>query len=580
MTNPPTILNNSAMDKFHSSSSIADSAGNLLFYTDGKTVWNKQHVMMANGSLSLSLGYNVAFSMILKQPGNSNLYYIFRLFSAHCINTFPIPPPTTGLYYSVVDMSLASGMGSVTVSNAFVYSVPFNLSSTAQMHATRHANGIDYWIMIHEHPSNFKAYLFTSGGVTFVPVVSTIGLPYQCDSKGYLKFSPTGQKLSTSVSYVGIELFDFNTSTGIVSNPLTLVSNTLEVNFRGCEFSPDGTKLYAGHNISGSTNSKLIQWNLSAATNSAILSSSTNIPSGSLDPQAIQLAPNGKIYIATPGSQSLSVINNPNATGVACNFVYGGQPISAAINSSISSFSRFDLPYMITEKISTPCVTQTVNNPQSICAGQFYSIGNHSYSTTGTYIDTLQNVFACNNIVIMKTQLVVNAVPNLSISPVSPICINDSITLTASGASTYTWNGNVTGSQFTTPNFTTTGSYVYTVQLQGMGNAGCLSMDTLFLNVLVQQCDVGIKLNDLQWYSTNIELFPNPTETDLSITLNSQAEVDKISIVNSLGQIVREEELQIQKPGFTLSTTDLDKGIYLIQFKTPAGKVTKTFVKN
>lgn len=580
MTNPPTILNNSAMDKFHSSSSIADSAGNLLFYTDGKTVWNKQHAIMANGSLSLSLGYNVAFSMILKQPGNSNLYFIFRLFTAPCISNFPIPPPTTGLYYSVVDMSLASGMGSVTVSNAFIYSVPFYLSSTAQMHATRHANGIDYWIMTHEHPSNFKAYLFNSGGVTSTPVVSNIGLPYQCDSHGYLKFSPTGQKLSISVSYVGIELYDFNNSTGIVSNPLTLISNTLEMNFRGCEFSPDGTKLYAGHNISGSTNSKLIQWNLSAATNSAILSSSTNIPSSSLDPQAFQLAPNGKIYIATPGSQSLSVINNPNATGVACNFVYGGQPISAVINPSISSYSRFDLPYMITEKINTPCVTQTVNNPQSICAGQFYSISNHSYSTSGSYIDTLQNVFACNDIVILKTQLVVNALPNLSVSPVSPICINDSITLTASGASTYTWNGNTIGSQFTTPNFTTTGSYLYTVQLQGIGNAGCLSTDTVYLNVLVQQCDVGIKLNDLQWYSDNIKLFPNPTETDLFISCDSQADIKRISIINFLGQPIREEDLQIQKTEFTVSTSGLDKGIYLIQFKTSAGSVTKQFVKN
>lgn len=579
MTNPPTILNNSVMDKFHGSSSIADANGNLLFYTDGKTVWNKQHAMMANGSLSLSLGNNFAYSMIIKQPGNSNLYFIFRLFPGACISNFPIPPPTTGLYCSLVDMSLAAGMGSVTVSNAVIYSAFYLSPSTAQLHATRHANGIDYWIMIHEHPSNFKAYLFTSGGVNSNPVVSNIGLPYQCGSRGYLKFSPTGQKLCISVSYAGIELYDFNTSSGIVSNPLTLISNTLEMNYRGCEFSPDGTKLYAGQNIAGSTNSKLIQWNLSAASNSAIVSSSINIPSNSLIPEAMQLAPNGKIYIASNNSQSLSVINNPNTVGVACNFSLGGQPISAPLSTSVSSYSRFDLPYMITNKTNTPCAIQTLNNQQSICAGHFYSISNHTYSTTGNYIDTLENVFACNNIVIVNTQLTVNALPNLSVSNVFTICTNDSITLIPSGASTYTWNNNSSFSQFTTPPFATTGTFIYTVQLQGKGNAGCVSTNTISINVLVQPCDVGIKLKDLQWFSDNINLFPNPTTDNLNISFPAKADIKTYSISNSLGQIFSENEIEIKNSRCNVLTSGLKNGLYQIHFKTQFGIVTKKFVK-
>src|ERR1700675_989300 len=42
----PVALTNSAMDQFEGCSSIADSNGNLLFYTDGQTVWNKNHVQM------------------------------------------------------------------------------------------------------------------------------------------------------------------------------------------------------------------------------------------------------------------------------------------------------------------------------------------------------------------------------------------------------------------------------------------------------------------------------------------------------------------------------------------------------
>src|ERR1044072_10401 len=50
MTNPPTQLNNSSMSTMEGSSSIADASGNLLFYTDGLTVYNKLHAVMANGT--------------------------------------------------------------------------------------------------------------------------------------------------------------------------------------------------------------------------------------------------------------------------------------------------------------------------------------------------------------------------------------------------------------------------------------------------------------------------------------------------------------------------------------------------
>ncbi len=90
----------------------------------------------------------------------------------------------------------------------------------------------------------------------------------------------------------------------------------------------------------------------------------------------------------------------------------------------------------------------------------------------------------------------------------------------------------------------------------------------------------GVGISEIEFIRNNIKLFPNPTETDLTVTFGSQADINKISIINSFGQTIREEDLQIQKTEFTVSTSDLDKGIYLIQFKTSAGTVTKTFVKN
>jgi hypothetical protein len=47
---PPTILTNGMMNPWEGCASISDAAGNLLFYTDGLSVWNKTHVIMANGT--------------------------------------------------------------------------------------------------------------------------------------------------------------------------------------------------------------------------------------------------------------------------------------------------------------------------------------------------------------------------------------------------------------------------------------------------------------------------------------------------------------------------------------------------
>ncbi len=117
---------------------------------------------------------------------------------------------------------------------------------------------------------------------------------------------------------------------------------------------------------------------------------------------------------------------------------------------------------------------------------------------------------------------------------------------------------------------TTTSTYVVRQEL----DCSPLKWDT----VVVFMDAVGLK--NLKWYSDNISLFPNPTETDLTVTFGSQAALSKITIINYLGQTIREKDLQIKDTRLTVPTSDLDKGIYFIQFKTSVGTVTKQFVKN
>src|SRR4030095_14363471 len=103
--------------------SISDSVGNLLFYTDGVTVWNKFHNVMANGN-NLHGGYSSSQSaLIIKQPGSDSLYYIFTVGEMG----------SYGFQYSVVDMSLQSGNGEVILKN-----VPVINSATEKLTAAIH----------------------------------------------------------------------------------------------------------------------------------------------------------------------------------------------------------------------------------------------------------------------------------------------------------------------------------------------------------------------------------------------------------------------------------------------------------
>lgn len=544
VTNPPTILNTNVMSAPEGCSSVADTTGNLLFYTNGVTVWNSQHTVIANGTGLFGNISTAQSALIIKQPNSTNLYYIFTM----GLSSFSL---TTGLNYSVVDMNLAAGMGSVTVKNSPLY----NFHCSEQLHASKRANGIDYWIMIHEgnNTSNYRAYLLTAGGINTVAVVSSIGTSYFGNGFlfGHLKFSHSGQKLA-SVLNNGltkiIEISDFDNNTGLVSNPLILNSQT---GAYSCEFSPDDSKFY-----SGGWGAPIIQWDLSLASPTTILSSSVVIDSHTTtawgDPYSfagMQVGPNGKIYVAVMGPQYLGVINSPYVAGIGCNWIYNGQSVAAVVNGS-NSISVSGLPNMVKSPsmVTTTCVTRIVSNPQSICANNFYSINGHTYTTAGSYVDVLQTVTGCDSIVV--TQLTVN--PFFTTNNPQNICLGTS----------YTFNGH---------NYTNTGTYSDTL-------ASILNCDSVIITQLtVSEC---LRLIGLEDEYSDLRLYPNPTETDLTVTFGSQVDIGKVSIVNSLGQTIREEDLQIQKTEFILSTSDLDKGIYLIQFKTSAGTVTKTFVKN
>ena len=99
----PTTLFNSAMNQHEAVGSISDKNGNLLFYTNGETIWGRNHQPIVNGTGLLGHESSAQLA-ISKHPGNSNLYYVFTT----GVNYESGPLIGNPLSYSIVDMSLGN----------------------------------------------------------------------------------------------------------------------------------------------------------------------------------------------------------------------------------------------------------------------------------------------------------------------------------------------------------------------------------------------------------------------------------------------------------------------------------------
>ncbi len=327
-------------------SSISDSSGNILFYSDGMTIWNKNHLIMQNGTGLLGNFSSTQSSIIVPQPDQPNrFYFIFTIGSMFCCGS-----SSDGFRYSKIDMCLDGGLGGVLPTEKNIKLLD---TVTEKIAVTRHSNGVDYWILTHKFNSNkFYAMRLTAIGIVDT-VISAIGSTHSSTFnawvQGQMKLSPNGQKIAVGGSggLKLLELFDFNKTTGVVSNFMAL--NRIDNgDVYGVEFSPDNTKLYTQSSSYTPFGLDIGQYDLSSGNLSSINASMISLyhnpnPSTSLL-IGLQLATNGKIYMISNGNYgALSVINNPNIYGFGCDYQaqvvsLGGRLGSLSLPTFISGF--------------------------------------------------------------------------------------------------------------------------------------------------------------------------------------------------------------------------------------------------
>ena len=315
--------------------SVCTNTGDLRFYTNGRIVWDRTHAIMMGGTVICPLETSSATQGALIVPvmnyatGSDPTQY--HIFSVPGIEHVIWLGDTLGLtlYHCIVDMTLNGGYGAV---------VPGSAGTVMGNHMSEKiiavpGNNCNVWVLTHRRDSPvIYAWEVSAAGVSATPVISVAGtmagpIAY---GAGVMKISPDRRKLAvinpityaslTGIptiidSLTGVELFDFDPSTGIVSNCVMVKKGGI---FKGysCEFSPDNTKLYVGYSISTGT-SLLVQYDISDTA--ALQTSADTVVTASAFFNDIRLAPDGMIYFRSPGTSDLiSRIAAPNAAGSAC----------------------------------------------------------------------------------------------------------------------------------------------------------------------------------------------------------------------------------------------------------------------
>ncbi|MEH6536560.1 MAG: T9SS type B sorting domain-containing protein [Psychroserpens sp.] len=433
-TGTVSAITNGQLSTLEGCTSISDTNGNLLFYSDGRTIWNASHVPMANASEILGTGLkgdesSTSSGLIVPKPQDPNLYYIFTVDEPHHFNSAAFPTQVDGdgindgLQYSLVDITLDGGLGDVVDLEKNIPLITYDETNpnevdykcSEKITAVKADDCSSFWVITH-FIDKFYAFKVDLNGVNTTPVISTVGpsVPvsgYRRNSLGYIKASPDGTKLAVAhfgFSTVtandaagGIYLLDFDNDTGIVSNSLELFGPQNGDSPYGVEFSSENRKVYAtvGQGIQGNGASSIYQWDLESANipNSIQLIHQSN----SLSAGALQLGLDKRIYraqvsfanFATSGNY-IGVINSPEATGSATNYDETG--VLLDINGGFQNLSRIGLPPFIQSLFNSQIdiIQNGISTTElKLCTGDSYTLiaenitgGTYAWSKDGTMV--------------------------------------------------------------------------------------------------------------------------------------------------------------------------------------------------
>jgi gliding motility-associated-like protein len=494
----PVPLNDGQLNTTEGVATISDANGSLLFYTEGTKIWNKVHQVMPNGTGLFGDLSSTQSAIIVPKIGDPARYYV--------ITVDQLSGPR-GLNYSIVNMTLDNGKGDVELKNIHLQS-----NVTEKVTAVKHCNNRDIWIVAHGSVSDiYYSFLVSAAGINLTPVVSHAGVvlpgvvaPSSFDSSalGYLKASPNGKKIAAAHWPVNVDVSDFDNATGIVSNAASMyVPGDPHYLSYGIEFSPNSNLLYSTvfytDPVNAQKHNALYQYDVTSGSAAAIRASRQVISLNS-DPidtyAALQIAPDGKIYMAKRSYKHISSVSNPDVYGPGCVFTSNAVQFTLPTQESSYGLPTFIQSYFypvdsFTHVVNCPGLNTNFNyvpasNVLSVLwnfddpasgANNSSTLNNpvHTFSTPGDYTVSLIKFTNCGPDTIKR--IVHTNSLSINLGPDILVCGNTNVVLNSAAAgstNTFLWqDGSVN------PTFTATAAGLYWVQ--ATNSLGCSFRDSI-----------------------------------------------------------------------------------------------------
>jgi hypothetical protein len=365
----------SSIDSRGSCVSISDSTGNLKLYAatlhylnndwDAR-VFNSNNQIIA-GCDSITGANWYAELVLIPKPGYANQYYLFSVGEDGVNNG--------GCYYSIIDISLNNGQGAMLAQNIQIN----NANSGDCLTAVKHGNGRDWWIInklsTHttvSHLNRFYVYLVTGDSV-YAPQIHDLSGAYDADLQKVI-WHPSGNKFMLINQAGYMSEFDFDRCSGTIGLSRDIFpEQTANYNrfFWEGAYSPSGSIFYVTTQpVSISDTEYLLQYNLNAVDIPLSCDTLDGL-SFPIESGAIRLGPDNKIYVSRyynwgfpfypyPDSvrnyvnENLSVINNPDSLGAACDY----QPFGFYLNGKRTYYGLPNNPsYSLGPLIGSSCDT-------------------------------------------------------------------------------------------------------------------------------------------------------------------------------------------------------------------------------
>ena len=181
--------------------SISDSLGNLLFYSDGFRVYNRNHTIMPNGHFINGQDFSQHQAVFcVPSLQDTNLFFLFTI-DWYFTNLYPNP---LGLRYSIIDMQLEGGLGDIQAGQKNI-PIPSAWDACYNVSGTRHQNNKFAWVVTRKYhnSSYYASYLVSNSGLDTTAVLSNSLIPLNIDPTDttlsdyseIIKISPDGKKL-------------------------------------------------------------------------------------------------------------------------------------------------------------------------------------------------------------------------------------------------------------------------------------------------------------------------------------------------------------------------------------------------